>query len=212
MRTVYVHRRVWKGIAYGTLGIFLILFFLVITAWTPLAQLDVAVVHFLATHRFLMLTDVALLATELGSFVVIATVGLTSTLFLLGARHHLATAFMATFFGSAATFGVIKFLVERTRPEDALAGYTALFSSFPSGHVSMATALYGALALVLTHHVSPKQHRFMYGGAITLILLVAWSRMYLGVHYPSDVLAGCMLGVFWIAIGKLVELEVIRFS
>lgn len=210
MRKTYLQRRAWKGIAYAALLVFALLATAVVTGWVPLAGFEYAVVHALAGGRLLALTDIALLVTQLGSFVVIATIGLTAIVLLAGARHRLTIAFMATFFGSAATFGVVKLLTDRVRPEDALAGYSALFSSFPSGHVTMATALYGALALLLAPRISKEKRAWLYSLTTISILLVAWSRLYLGVHYPSDVLAGCMLGIFWIAVGKLIELGAIR--
>ena len=75
----------------------------------------------------------------------------------------------------------------------------------------MSMALYGSLALLLAHHTrraSARRAIFLIAGV--LILLIGWSRIYLGVHFPSDVLAGFTLGLFWITLGVLAQARAIR--
>jgi undecaprenyl-diphosphatase len=76
----------------------------------------------------------------------------------------------------------------------------AVSSSFPSGHAMSATVVYGTVAYLL---VRLQKHTWAkvltLSGAIILILLICLTRLYLGVHYPSDVLGGIIVGVAWAA-------------
>ena len=68
---------------------------------------------------------------------------------------------------------------------------------FPSGHAMGSLVLYGFLAYVLADRY-PRQARSIYGIAVGLIAWIGWSRLYLGVHYPTDVLAGYAVGFLWL--------------
>jgi len=91
---------------------------------------------------------------------------------------------------------VAKSSIQRARPDELLRLTSASGYSFPSGHASGATALYLTLALLICRYVPFHRARVgIIAGAGALILLVAFSRVYLGVHYPSDVTAGICVGV-----------------
>ena len=68
---------------------------------------------------------------------------------------------------------------------------------FPSGHAFGSSVLYGFLAYVLAYRY-PRQSRSIYGVSIGLIALIGFSRLYLGVHYPTDILAGYLVGFLWL--------------
>ena len=95
----------------------------------------------------------------------------------------------------------LKLAVERTRPEFAATlGITTY--SFPSGHAAFAIALWGILAFALARSYTHKSSRVMvYISATFLILLIGFSRIYLDVHYLSDVLAGYIVGALGISCG-----------
>lgn len=95
----------------------------------------------------------------------------------------------------------LKHVFERPRPvvPEPLVHLTTY--SFPSGHAVAATLLYGVLcALVLRQVRSPGWRIATIAGAIAMVLLVSFSRVYLGAHYASDVLAGMAVGVFCLAL------------
>ena len=98
-----------------------------------------------------------------------------------------------SFLGSALLSSLLKTLFARPRPE-VFAHLTQVHSySFPSGHSVAAISLYGFLAFVLWK--DKKKWQAILAG--TWVLLIALSRVYLGVHYPSDVLGGLALGGIW---------------
>jgi undecaprenyl-diphosphatase len=99
--------------------------------------------------------------------------------------------------GAMLIADVVKLLTSRPRPAvehlQAVGG-----SSFPSAHTMQASAFWLALALTLRARTARRRVLWLaIGGAVLVALVVAWSRVYLGVHYPSDVVAGLVLGCGW---------------
>ena len=99
--------------------------------------------------------------------------------------------------GSFVIAGVVKVLTERARPVGALVETTS--ASFPSGHTVRAMALYGLLAWILVPYPS-RRSRVLAALAASAGLLSAASRVVLGAHWPTDVIAGVVLGVVWLAV------------
>ena len=103
-------------------------------------------------------------------------------------RKLLADLFVALLIGIALTL-LLKMVIARPRPEDIMnVGFwaSATFSSFPSDHASTAFVMFG----IIGHHLK-KWKLWLY----LLAVLIAVSRVYLGVHFPTDVLAGAFLGI-----------------
>ena len=95
----------------------------------------------------------------------------------------------------------MKHLFQRTRPSLDQALQVLPSYSFPSGHVAGATLFYGVLAIMLMAGTDDGQRRALIAGvAFLLVVLVALSRLYLGVHYPSDVLAAFAEAGAWLAL------------
>ena len=135
-------------------------------------------------------------ASELGRTWTVYGLGSIAVLLLL-LRKHVAYAVGLGVSLAASGFGVllIKGLVERPRPPEELQAYMEIWYSFPSAHATLSAALYGFLALLAWHTVKRKSWRLLTAGFfIVLVIFVSFSRIYLGVHYPSDVLAGVLLG------------------
>lgn len=93
---------------------------------------------------------------------------------------------------------VLKSVFQRTRPELFDSGYTASFYSFPSGHATMAVGFYGMLTVILAYHFNGFARWAVAVAGLALVLLIGFSRLYLGVHYPTDVLAGFLAAPLWL--------------
>ena len=97
---------------------------------------------------------------------------------------------------SAANSFIIKHLYERPRPEEALRLITEDGYSFPSGHATAVTALFVSLVLVLTTTRLGRRLRYLlWAAALTLIVFICVTRLYLGVHWVTDVIAGFSVGL-----------------
>ena len=137
--------------------------------------------------------------TSLGSLTVLTLLTLTVILyFALDRRPRLALYVFVAVAGGAALSYALKFLYDRTRPSlvapEALPGDP----SFPSGHAAAAAIVYLTLGLLLARTL-PRRSLKVYVVALVigLTLAVGLSRVYLGVHWPTDVLAGWSIGGAW---------------
>jgi undecaprenyl-diphosphatase len=143
--------------------------------------------------------------TELGSGPSFVAIGLVATMFLLiDRRPALVPALWTTLIGAQATTWIGKYAIDRARPE-FLDVAIATAPSFPSGHATAAMAVYGFLSYIAVRRVASRRARFeavYWAGA--LIFLIGFSRIYLRLHFLSDVLSGFLVGVFWLLVGVAV--------
>jgi undecaprenyl-diphosphatase len=100
--------------------------------------------------------------------------------------------------GSAVLTTVLKSVFQRARPELFDSGYHASFYSFPSGHATVAVGLYGMLTVVLAYRLRGTARWAVAVSGILVVLLIGFSRLYLGVHYPTDVAAGYLAALLWL--------------
>jgi undecaprenyl-diphosphatase len=102
--------------------------------------------------------------------------------------------------GAIILENALKLSFERARPQAFFGALPESFS-FPSGHAIYAATLYGALACLIADRISSKATgAALWAGAIVLAGAIGLSRIYLGVHYPSDVAAGFLVAVFWVGL------------
>jgi undecaprenyl-diphosphatase len=169
---------------------------------SPLTALDQAVNLALEPLREPALTGlftwISSLAAPLTATIIVLA---ASALLWLKHRRAALPALWVLYFGVPASMEAIKLLVARPRPEP-LAGIIETGASFPSGTATIAAALYGFLAYLLTRELNSKRQRQALTAATALLIAaIAFSRLALSVHYLSDVVAGVLLGGLWVVVG-----------
>ena len=177
----------------------------------PLTQFDLTLANSLHQHATAGLVRVARVVTLLGSPVFIAVWGLLVAIVLLRQRRRtLLLGWVAALVGGGLLDQALKLVFRRPRPVWDVPALAAHGWSFPSGHAMGSLVAYGMLAyiLVLTLH-SKAARRAVIIGAIVLVLLIGFTRLFLGVHYFSDVIAGYAAGTVWLAV-CVSGLEVLR--
>ncbi|MCX2741297.1 phosphatase PAP2 family protein [Pontibacter anaerobius] len=138
--------------------------------------------------------------------------GFATLVFLVRRRWLSLVAFWLALGGVGLTVRFGKKFISRDRPLGDVAYYAVEHFSFPSGHATTSMVLFGMLAYFLYRHLDVPWHRKLLAAiAFILIVLVSFSRIYLGVHYLSDVLAGLLLGLLWLLVGiSIVEVMLYR--
>jgi undecaprenyl-diphosphatase len=197
---------------YAVVGIFLLIGAVIAVAGTvafaqlgehiqkgATQQFDVAVLQWIGRHHTPLLTSLMNEITPLGTgVVVLIIVGITAA-FLWHTEHkYSARLLLASTAGSILLNNVLKIWFDRPRPTVFEWQTHAASSSFPSGHAMSATVVYGTVAYLLA-----RLQKHLWARAITLtaavvmVVLICTTRLYLGVHYPSDVLGGIVVGLAW---------------
>lgn len=165
--------------------------------------LDSKILNFLALNRAPGATDFFLVVTYLGEWYVVAGVTILFSAFLWRAGQRYVLPLWISVAGSTVSTYAIKFLEDRQRP----AGGVLLEStaSFPSGHATAAVALFGFIIYFLWNNLkSDFWRKFFFVSGLILILLIGFSRLYLGVHYLSDVLGGFLVGAVWLGVSFII--------
>jgi undecaprenyl-diphosphatase len=167
-----------------------------------LAALDRTLGGLVAPWRTPAVTAAFVWLTAVGAGPALTAVALVASGLLAAAdRLRVILAMWITFLGAEATTWAIKYLVDRSRP-DLVAAVEVSSPSFPSAHATGALAVYGfvAWAVVSGRPAAPARNATLFLAAV-LIGLVGLSRVILGVHHPSDVVAGWLVAVFWLGLG-----------
>ena len=155
--------------------------------------------HGSATDPF---TDLFRAITWLGNFTTLLVVTLVAIGIFLRRRERTDAVFVGlAFLGAEVLSSGMKLGFRRERPffSDPLA--TESTYSFPSGHALVSLTVYGSIALVLARRLPTRGGRvLLLAGAGVLVLAIGFSRLYLGVHFLSDVLAGYAAGTAWLAL------------
>lgn len=163
--------------------------------------LDEAVLTYVEGHRSHIMDKVALEITALGNFATLAVLVLAVSIFLWQTRHRISVILLgAAMAGGAILNSLLKEIFDRPRPSVVEAGTDVMSQSFPSGHAMAAFIAYAGVAYLGGRLEPTRTLRWTtWTLAALLILAVGASRIYLGVHYPSDVLGGYIAGLAWLA-------------
>jgi undecaprenyl-diphosphatase len=137
--------------------------------------------------------------TSLGGISVLALFGLFVVTFLIIQRKWLSSLLLVIgLAGGVLLSEGLKAVFERERPPAAVQAVETLNASFPSGHALLATLFYLSLAIMLTRAFPKRRLKvFVLCVGIALAVLVGLTRVYLGAHWASDVLAGWAVGAAW---------------
>ena len=137
--------------------------------------------------------------TKLGNWWTVVPVTLAGAAWLFNRRRSSAAlTLLICSFGGRVLVILQKDFFARMRPEEHLRMVEVNYMSFPSGHASNAIVAYFALALLLFE--DPAHRRIAAIGTLVLALLIGLSRPALGVHWPSDVIAGWAFGLLWVGL------------
>lgn len=177
-------------------------------------RMDLTLVGDLRPDALAPVTDWVFGVTALGSTGAIIPITALAVAVLITLRHWrgaLALAFSVAL--TQAAVALVKALVSRPRPPAADALSVASGFSFPSGHAATSAALYVTLAFLAARACrGPARATIVLAGTL-LVLAVGASRVYLGVHYPTDVVAGWLTGgavalASWLAVSRMRALQV----
>ena len=155
-----------------------------------------ASVHAHSSHE---LTRAMLILSSLGSPLVLTSATAMLVVIFLVVNWHRAAAWMAIAMVGAAILDVaLKHAFRRPRPAPFFEVPLPGSASFPSGHALASFCFFGVLAALLAHRMRARLWAaLVWLAAAMLIAAIGFSRVYLGVHYPTDVVAGWMFGFFW---------------
>jgi undecaprenyl-diphosphatase len=190
-----------RGLAILSVLFFITLWLLLLTSrqvlhghW--LDGIDAYIFYSLENLRTPWADQVMVFITQFGNQALLAIVLAGSCAWLFWKRYTKAAWHWLAVYVSA---GLLTWLLKNTaqvpRPLTAYDGY-----SFPSAHTSMSLAVYGFLALIIARELHVTRRWLPYSGAGLIIVSIALSRLYLGVHWFSDILAGLLLGLVWVAL------------
>ncbi|MET8652260.1 phosphatase PAP2 family protein [Nocardia aurea] len=188
------------GIGFGALTA------LVKARWEPLLTADQAVTDTVVAMvaRNTILREIASGVTDLGATATLILVLAVSTLWLLLRRQpRLAAYVVLTATGGLILNPVVKELVGRLRPVVETPVYRTDGWSFPSGHAMSSLVCYGIVLLVFAPALRTNTRRITVGFAVVIVTAVGLSRIALGVHYLTDVLAGWLLGTLWLVLATI---------
>lgn len=156
-----------------------------------------------ALHKNAIPGEVAFfnLITNFGGRIATFGLGFAVGIILLIRRHYvLLIGWIVALAGGGIINAILKAYFQRPRPEFDNPFITETNWSFPSGHAMGSVIIYGMLAYFLILLLNRYMGEIVMMGTVTLILLIGFSRLFLGVHYFSDVVAGYIAGAGWLAV------------
>ncbi len=167
----------------------------------PLNQIDQQVAAFVQSYESDMMTRFMMMFSFLGSTkTTIMIAALTMIILFAVLKHRSELLFFVAALGGAAAFNqLLKLLFHRERPTIYRMVEETGFS-YPSGHTMGAMAMYGAIVFLLWRHIKSKKGRtVLIFVSVFAIIMIGLSRIYLGVHYPSDIVGGLMASALWLS-------------
>ncbi len=125
-----------------------------------------------------------------------------SLLILCGLKKWKFALTMLAALTTLPLFGILKLLVKRARPNGVSVAFGFHNDSFPSGHCAASAIVFLTLAYIVDKNLNKTWSRIVSAASVVLIVLIGVSRVYLGFHFPTDVLAGWLVAIFVFLIVK----------
>ena len=188
------------GFVFGIVGVVLFAQLAEVVMEGDTQALDEYGLRWINSHQSEALDHVMIELTSLGNFAVVFVMLLVVSAFLWLSKHKLSVVLLALGVGGGfVANNILKMFFDRDRPSVFETKAEVVTNSFPSGHAMVSTIAYLSVAyLVGRLEPTPTMRRLTWALAALIILLVSISRMYLGVHYPTDVIGGIIAGIAWL--------------
>ena len=172
----------------------------VVTSSGPVTALDTSVTQFLFTHRTPFFDQFFYTVTQFGSLKVVGIlIPVVIVALFVYKKRDLLLPLIISLVGSELAMYFIKLGIHRPRPGESVAYYLEKSYSFPSGHATIAMAFYGFLIYFFVRLEGRLRSSYSISLVLSLLIfLIGFSRIYLGVHYLSDVLGGYLVGGMWL--------------
>lgn len=162
-------------------------------------RFDEAVLLWIRNHSPGWFYGPMLFVTALGYYwVVLPLLGLATYAFYRTGFKVSAALILTSVAGGLLLTTALKSVFQRARPELFDSDYATSFYSFPSAHATVAVGFYGTLALLVAWRLKGFWRWTVGVAGIALVLLIGFSRLYLGVHYPTDIIAGYLAAPLWV--------------
>ena len=169
----------------------------------PLTNFDLALTTWIRAHTTPLGDRIFTAVSLIGSPIAMAAVGMIGAVIIIVRRKWLElAAWVAGFMGAGVLSYILKIVIQRPRPIGATAFLHGETFSFPSGHALGSLVGYGMLAYVIgSNWITTARGRFrLVIATAVLVVAIGISRLYLGVHYFSDVVGGYAVGVLWLSV------------
>ncbi|MEM9632159.1 MAG: VTT domain-containing protein [Pseudomonadota bacterium] len=159
----------------------------------PMVRADLAILNLFDSLRTPVGDKIMVFMTTLGDGVVVTGVTVAVAAYLFGRKAwRRGIGFVIAMAGTAMFVPLIKLLLHRSRPIELYAGADAY--SFPSGHATLNAVLFGICAVLIAHDLKRWAKAGIFTVFATYVITIGFSRIYLGAHWMSDVLAGLLFG------------------
>ncbi|HHZ16715.1 MAG TPA: phosphatase PAP2 family protein [Peptococcaceae bacterium] len=179
-----------------------------------LLYFDQLIISYISLLNGPVMTELMKGITVMGSATVLIFLALLTVIYLSRALHRYDESNMVivALAGSWLANEFLKWLFQRSRPDEMFRLVEVSGYSFPSGHAMVSFAFYGLLLYLLWVNLQTKKRKYFWAAVLGLLVLaIGLSRIYLGVHYPSDVLAGFAAGGVWL-VGCILGLQAAESS
>lgn len=187
-----------------TLLAFIFIFFTIQVSRGESFNFDSKILQWTHSYESELVTDIAVGCTFFGSqiFLLPANIILGCIFLFINKKRQYAWKIAVVSLSSSGFLFLVKYLVKRPRPDTPMLD-AALHYSFPSGHTFTSITFFGMLAYFAARYIKNNYvNRSIIIACVVLVIFIAWSRVYLNVHYASDVIAGFCLGCLWLIMAK----------